>query len=178
MREKTLDFTKARAVYNDWILPTLSTGLYFFLLFCANHFVFWGVEQLHYNWCTGRGLYGFFQSMLTNQSGVCSAFRRISGLASSSGTQVLYAVIGLIASKLYNSERSQNPVIHHQGVQPVQPITSLVQPVEPVSQPLETLDAPDAPDAPDALDALDALDAPDAPPTTEVEKNDVNLLFV
>lgn len=87
-----------------WILPGANTALYFTLLFCLNHFVFWGVEQMHYKWCTGSGLYGFFQSMLTNQSGICSTLRTVSTLASSSSTQVLYTVLATIAAKLYQSK--------------------------------------------------------------------------
>jgi hypothetical protein len=87
-----------------WVVPGFSTGVYFLMLFCLNHFVFWGVEQMHYRWCTGSGLYGFFQSMLTNQSGICTTFRTVSGMASSSSTQVLYTVIATIAAKLYQSK--------------------------------------------------------------------------
>lgn len=79
----------------------LHTFGYFLVLFCGNHLIFWGIEQLHYHWCTGSGLYGFFTSMLTNQSGVCAALRHVSNMASSSGSQVVYAIIAAIGTKLY-----------------------------------------------------------------------------
>ena len=88
-------------IYNEWIKPGLKTGMYFAMLFCFNHLVFWSIEQLHYRWCTGSGLYGFLQSMMTNQSGMCKALRQVSEMASSSSSNALYAIVTVMSTKLY-----------------------------------------------------------------------------
>ncbi len=108
MDKKTIDdrLNNFNTLIKHWILPGFNTTIYFMMLYCINHFVFWGVEQMHYRWCTGIGLYGFLQSMVTNQSGICSTLRTISGMASSSSTQVLYTVIAMLTTKVYQSRHA------------------------------------------------------------------------
>lgn len=97
---------KIEYTYNRWIHPILTNSVYFVVIFLANHALFWGIEQVHFRWCAGHGIYGFFQSMMTNQSGVCSTLRQISGVASSSASQVLYVIVSLITAKLFSTKNT------------------------------------------------------------------------
>lgn len=78
--------------------------VYFVCVFMCIHAIFWGIEQIYFNWCVGQGFYGFFTSIVTNQSGVCSALRSVSSTISSSSTNLISA--GVASSTLFLSENT------------------------------------------------------------------------
>lgn len=69
----------------------LSTILYYILL----HGLFYGIEQLHHNYCAPSGPIGFFQSMVTGRSHVCIHMRNLSYYASDASANML-TFLGII----------------------------------------------------------------------------------
>jgi hypothetical protein len=96
-----------KSIYFGRIHPILINILIFAGTLSLNHLIFWSIEQLHYRWCVSCGLYGFLSSILTNQSGVCVALRQLSNAASSTNHTLMYATTGLVATGLWNLNKTR-----------------------------------------------------------------------
>lgn len=73
---------------------------YFLFYYLLLHTLFYGLEQLHYNFCTPCGFTGFITSIFTSRSSMCKALRTISWHASDASANVMYAGISLLGSML------------------------------------------------------------------------------
>lgn len=100
--------TKTENVYKNWISPAITKGGYFFIIFVSIHSLFWGIEQLHFRWCVGSGISGFITSMLTNQSGICSALRSVSSSITYSYTNLISGTVALISTQLLANKYTHN----------------------------------------------------------------------
>ncbi len=83
--------------------------LYGLGLFLLIHSAFYIIEQIHYRWCASPGAYGFFQSMLTNGSGMCSQLRKVSNMASSASSNLIYLFTSFIGGWVANTLKKSNP---------------------------------------------------------------------
>ena len=66
------------------------------------HGIFYGIEQVHYYYCTPSGAIGFLQSMFTSRSQMCVYLRNASWYTSNASANML-TLLGLTFMNLFNN---------------------------------------------------------------------------
>jgi len=115
---------KTQQIWNNHILPLLFTGLYGAGIFLSIHAAFFAIEQIHYRWCVSHGLSGFFTSILTNGSGICTHLRRASLAAANATSNLISVFASFLAGWALSHKKKEDPAIAaelqemHQNLKP------------------------------------------------------------
>ena len=120
--------SKKNVIFHTTVAFFRST-LQLFAVWLITSSIFWGIEHMHFSWCVGNGFSGFVRSLITNQSPMCSALRKISNHMSSAGTNALYIftggfglkVLGFLSTKLGHHNANANAENNPETNQPQSP---------------------------------------------------------
>lgn len=85
--------------YNTAISPIVVTSFQFGLWYLFIHSLYWGLEQVRYNWCVSHGISGFLHSLLVSQSLFCGLLTETSKALSNTQINNLTLISSFIGVK-------------------------------------------------------------------------------
>ena len=100
--------SRTKAAYDTTVKPTLSVCTQFILWYMFVHTIYWGLEQVRYSWCVSHGIAGYFHSLITSQSMMCTILTESSRVMSNTQFSNLTMLTSFIGLKLVSFAQSES----------------------------------------------------------------------